>query len=197
MSDAQTLGVYNSRGEDYRQMMADYAGTDAAKARFLAACPPPGRVLDLGCGPGAYALHFAEAGHWVDAWDAAQSVLDMVPDHPRISPRLARFDALDTVEGYDGIWAYFSLLHAPRAAVPGHLAAIARALKPGGVLFLGMKLGEGGARDAIGRHYEYYTIEALEDLLRAAGLAPGEHWEGAGKGLAGEDHRSVVMRADA
>lgn len=197
MSDPLTLGVYNTRGEDYRRMMADYALSDEARARFLDACPPPGRVLDLGCGPGAYAVHFAEAGHQVDAWDAAEAVLGMVPEHDRIVPRLVRFDDLTAVADYDGVWAYFSLLHAPRAALPGHLAAIARALKPGGVLFLGMKLGSGGARDALGRHYEYYAVGELEALLREAGLTPVDRWEGEGKGLAGEVQPAVVVRADA
>ena len=61
----------------------------------------------------------------------------------RIDARLARFDELDAVARYDGIWANFSLLHAPRAEMPGNLARISRALRPGGWLHLGLKLGQG------------------------------------------------------
>ena len=46
-----------------------------------------------------------------------------------------------------GFGASYSLLHAPRAEMPRHLAAIARALRPDGVLSLTLKEGQGEARD--------------------------------------------------
>jgi hypothetical protein len=48
-------------------------------------------------------------------------------------------------EAFDGIWASFSLLHTPKAEHSRHIGAMARALRPGGYLYLGMKLGEGEA----------------------------------------------------
>jgi SAM-dependent methyltransferase len=46
-------------------------------------------------------------------------------------------------DAFDGIWASFSMLHTPKAEHRTHVAAMARALRPGGYLYLGMKLGEG------------------------------------------------------
>ena len=43
--------------------------------------------------------------------------------------RQARFDELEVQGVYDGIWANFSLLHAPKSEFPGHLARIRRAGK--------------------------------------------------------------------
>ena len=56
---------------------------------------------------------------------------------------------------------------------------------PGGWLFLGLKLGEGEGRDALGRFYSYVTRAELEALLTEAGMTPTDATEGAGKGLAG------------
>ena len=73
-------------------------------------------------------------------------------------PEKAANDEIDGEDLYDGIWANFSLLHAPRAAFPLHLMALKRAIKPGGLLHLGMKLGEGEGRDGLGRDHFVYDI---------------------------------------
>lgn len=69
MSDPRTISVYDRQSDDYAAMIEKEALRDPMIARFIAACPPGGRVLDLGCGPGHYALRMAEAGlepvaHW-------------------------------------------------------------------------------------------------------------------------------------
>ena len=196
MSDPQTLGVYNSQKDDYLRLMWDYADSDPNLSRFLTAMPKGARVLDLGCGPGAYARHFAAAGLRVEAWDAAEEMLAHAAALPGVSARLARFEDLNAADRYDGIWAYFSLLHAPRTALPQHLNAIARALRPGGTLFLGMKLGKGGRRDSLGRHFEYYSQQELDSALHAAGLQPRAHWFKEAAGLEGPLYQSVVIKAD-
>ena len=74
-----------------------------------------------------------------------------------VEVRVAMFADIAGTDIYDGIWANFSLLHAPKADLPNHLAALHAALKPKGRLHLGMKLGTGEQRDTIGRFYAYYT----------------------------------------
>ncbi|MCE8006786.1 class I SAM-dependent methyltransferase [Aestuariivita sp.] len=196
MSDAETLAVYNRQADDYVAMMDEYAANDPRIHDFIAACPQGGRVLDLGSGPGAYAVQMAAAGLHVDAIDAASEMVARIAEIPGISARVATFDDIDGADIYDGIWASFSLLHAPREAMPRHLAALRRALKPGGVFFIGMKLGQGGKRDDIGRHYEYYSREELETLLQDAGLAPYAHWTGQSKGLDQTYHGWIVIQAN-
>lgn len=68
------------------------------------------------------------------------------------------------------MWASFSLLHAPRAAFPGHLARIFRALRPDGAFYVGLKGGSGEHRDALGRFYAHFGLEELRALLSAAGF---------------------------
>jgi SAM-dependent methyltransferase len=79
------------------------------------------------------------------------------------------FDELDTAERYDGVWANASLHHARDEALPGILARIWRALRPGGVFYAGYKSGEGGGRDALGRYYSFPSQARLREAYADAG----------------------------
>lgn len=182
MTDPETIRLYDARAEDYARV-TDSDAPDATLTGFLAALPPNARVLDLGCGPGRSAAHMAAAGHEVEAWDASEGMVKLAAAHPGVTARQADFDALRAEAEYDAIWANFSLLHAPRADMPRHLAAIRRALKPGGLFHIAVKQGEGSKRDALGRLYTYYTQNDLARLLDEAGLAPGPFQRGEDMGL--------------
>ena len=64
----------------------------------------------------------ARAGLRVTATDAVAKMVDLIPEHPLITPLHATFDDISGTDLYDAIWANFSLLHAPRADMPRHLA---------------------------------------------------------------------------
>lgn len=195
MSDDQTLGVYADQTEKYADMMNREARKDIVVGPFIAACAPGGRVLDLGCGTGHFSEILAAAGLQVDAWDAVPEMVAFANTRPCVNAKVARFDDLTAVDHYDGVWAYFSLLHAPRDAFPRHLAAIAQALKPGGICVLAVKRGTGGGRDALGRHYEYYEQQELDAALIAVGLTPVRHWTGIAPGLAGHPDGWIAILA--
>lgn len=191
MSDPETLAVYSREAERYRARFAD-KGADAHLDTFLAALPAQADLLDLGCGPGRAAALMQEAGHRVIAYDATPEFVAQA-GALGVDARLARFDDLSALAAFDGIWANFSLLHAPRAEMPGHLTAIARALRPGGVFHLGLKLGTGEARDALGRFYTYYTEDELERLLTDAGLKVTGKDFGTGEGLSGSTDPFIIV----
>ncbi len=195
MSDRETLGVYAEQTEKYVDMVEREARRDTVIKPFIAACKPGGDVLDLGCGPGHFAQMMAEAGLNASAWDAVPEMVAKAAARPNISARLARFEDLTETDAYDGIWAYFSLLHAPREDFPTHIAAIARALRPDGVFVLAVKRGTGGGRDKLGRHYEYYEQPELDAHLTAAGLTPEQHWTGVAPGLAGHPDGWIAILA--
>ena len=197
MSDARTLAVYNRQADAYAAMMAEAAAEDPVLRRFVDAVRPGGRVLDLGCGPGGHAAVMAAAGLSVDAIDAAPAMAARADAIAGVSARVGRFEDVAGEGVYDGVWASFSLLHAPRAHLPSHLRRVARAMRPGAPLFVGMKAGEGEGRDRLGRFYVYYGRDALEALLRGAGLTPRDHWTGRSSGLDGVESPWIVMRADA
>lgn len=192
-TDPDTLAVYAARAADYAAMAEGL--DDQPLAAFLALLPPGARILDLGCGPGVQAAQMAAAGHHPDPVDAAPEMVALAKARG-LPARRADFDA--PLPGpYDAAWASFSLLHAPRADLPRHLAAIHAALKPGAPLHLGMKLGHGEGRDALGRFYTYYTREDLLDLLTAAGFTVTRADERIETGLSGQPAPGLLVTAHA
>ncbi len=183
-ADAETLKTYGTLAGQYAQTNADR--DDPLLTAFTKRLKNGAQVLDLGCGPGKEAALMAAAGMLVDAVDASPEMVALANAHKGVSARIASFDQITGTDIYDGIWANFSLLHAPRAAMPGHLAALKQALKPGGVLHIALKLGEGTHRDRLGRAYTYYAENELSGLLQKAGFTPLSDAFGSGSGLDGQ-----------
>jgi len=185
LSDPETLAAYNSRTREYAELTAE-ATDDRALLRFIDRLPVGGTVLDLGCGPGAAAATLHAKGFAVDPVDASARMIELANSTYAIDARQASFDDLDGIEVYDGVWANFSLLHAAPEALPGHLRAIARALKSEGLFHIGMKLGEGTRRDSLGRMYAYYSQDNLLAHLLRAGFENVEIDTGEARGLEGD-----------
>ena len=197
MTDRETMEVYATAAEEYAAKFADTNGEnqDDDFDAFLSSIPGDGRVLDLGCGPGHWAARIRDTGRTVDAMDASPEMAQLAKDKFDLVVQTTPFEDLTAQNRYDGIWANFSLLHAPRADFPNHLARIHRALRPGGCLSIGMKIGTGEHRDHLGRFYAYYGEQELRDLLTDAGFTVTRSRLGNGKGLAGSDDTFVVMTA--
>ncbi len=193
-TDAQTLSVYDQRADDYANMAVD-ADQNTMLKHFIQSMPDNGHVLDYGCGPGHAAAEMQHNGLIVDAIDASPKMVRLAAENSNVNVQLKSFDDLDAVDIYDGIWASFSLLHAPKSEFPRHLKAIHNALVSGGLLTLAMKLGQGEKRDGIGRFYAYYSKLELCDQLIAAGFKPGSHVLGESVGLAGERAKYIVINA--
>ena len=197
MSDPETLGVYAAKAQEYADLTDNFNATDPRLAAFIQAMPEGGHVLDLGCGPGTSAAALARAGLTVTACDPVAEMVALASRHEGVTARMAGVDDLTGTDLYDGIWANFSLLHAPRAEMPQHLARIAAALKPGGRFHIGVKTGTGSARDTLGRFYTYYTEEELAGLLKDAGLTVFDRAEGTDPGLSGVPEHWICLAAHA
>lgn len=195
MTDEETIRVYNSRATDYAKFVST-GQQDADLRAFIEAMPEGGLALDLGCGPGNSAAQMRDAGLRVEATDASPEMVRFARDNHGLDAKVATFDELEGTDVYDGIWANFSLLHAPKADMPRHLQAIRDALKPGGVFHIGTKLGKDSARDAIGRMYSYYSVKELIGLLKDAGFSPRTPREGAEAGLDGTVAPFVIILSD-
>ena len=197
MTDPQTLAVYAAKAKDYAELTQDANTRDPMLNAFIADMPAAGRVLDLGCGPGASAAQMARAGLSVDAIDPVAEMVAMAEQHPGVRARQATFSDLADRAIYDGIWANFSLLHAPRHEIADHLARIKLALKPSARFHIAVKTGTGSHRDGVGRLYTYYTEAELTALLKTAGLDVFDRHEGSGKGLSGEEAHWIALAAHA
>jgi SAM-dependent methyltransferase len=171
MTDTKTISYYDASVDAYIDMVSRET-PDADLQSFIDTVPAGGTVLDLGCGPGNSAAMMQAAGLIAYATDASAEMVRAARERFQVNATQARFDELDAVAKYDGIWANFSLLHAPRAEMPANLKRIHTALKAGGYLHLGLKIGDGEKRDKLGRNYTYYQPEELKILLIAATFKP-------------------------
>jgi len=192
--DETTIKTYDAKAADYAKLV----GTDMPSgdlSEFIADIPKGGHVLDLGCGPAAASAHMRAAGLVPDPMDASEGMVRIANETHDIGARIGTFDDVTGEAVYDGVWASFCLLHAPREALPRHLAAIHKSLRSGGQFFIGMKTGQGQDRDGIGRMYTFVSVLELNDLLNTAGFDVTSVREGREKGLAGTEDPFVVMRA--
>jgi len=171
MADLGTMAAYAANIEKYRQMVGDMGG-NAMLPGFLARLPDSATVLDFGCGIGDSAARIKSAGHDVTCVDASPDMAAAARDLFALEVRQQSFDQLDDIAAFDAVWASFSLLHAPKAAMPDILTRLHRALRPGGLVYIGLKQGVGEHRDDFGRFYAYYEDQELTDLVAAAGLIP-------------------------
>lgn len=195
MADRQTIDVYDRSAQTYADLSRRGVETDPMLHAFISACPAQGRVLDLGCGPGTAAGLMAQAGLRVDAIDASAEMVRLAQAQTGVNAWQARFEDIAEEAVYDGIWANFSLLHAPRGDFPTALSGLRRALHRNGIFHVGMKLGTGTGRDKLGRHYTYYTEAELRLALRTAGFHISAAHSGRSPGLDGVEADWICLRA--
>ncbi|MGB0506430.1 MAG: class I SAM-dependent methyltransferase [Pikeienuella sp.] len=168
--DDQTLNFYDGEAAKYAPWSAPETPYPWLE-KFLSLTPPNGQLLDFGCGGGWAAARMVEVGRRVDAIDGSAELVAEARKLFGIKAKVGRFETLDAVHLYDGIWAHFSLLHSAKADMPAHLDRIFTALKPSGQLYIGLKAGEGEKRDSLGRFYAYYEEAELKDHLTNAGFS--------------------------
>ena len=186
MSDARTLDVYNSQAQEYAELTHS-AKPDRRLVDFIARLPSNARVLDLGCGPGQASQILAQAGCDTRAWDASIEMVRLAAKAPGVTAECKTFEALGDLnsDSFDGVWANFSLLHAPRSALPEYLRHIARVLMSGGIFVIAVKTGTGEKRDRLGRFYTYFSQNELQTLLEQAGFWVCRTDQGCDRGLEG------------
>ncbi len=80
---------------------------------FLAGLPVNARILDAGCGSGRDARAFQKQGYQVSAFDASEPLASRASQLLGFTVPVKRFDEVEEIERYDGIWACASLLHVP------------------------------------------------------------------------------------
>src|SRR5689334_6398373 len=95
---------------------------------FLNLLPPRARILDAGCGSGRDTLACLNLGYEVTAIDGSLAMVQVTTKLTGCPALQMRFDEINWVEEFDGIWACASLLHVPRADTGDVLNRFAQAL---------------------------------------------------------------------
>lgn len=175
---------YDELAGAYAASRTGNPATATLRAEFHERLPADARVLDAGCGPGRPVLA-----------DLAERVRAVGLDFSRTQLRLAVDNAPDAAlaagdmarlpfarDAFDGIVAFWSLIHVPRGAHPAVVAEFARVLRPGGHLLVleGTGRWQGSNPDWLDSGVEMTWAMAGADATRAhchrAGFTITDGW---------------------
>ena len=126
-------------------------------------------VLDAGCGSGRDTRAFLQMGFRVTSFDISPELVRLATAHSGHFCHVLAFQDMEFHRKFHGIWACASLLHVSRNEMPKVLEHFARALKPGGVLYVSLKQGDGERVVADGRFFSYFRSQEFQALLTNRG----------------------------
>jgi ubiquinone/menaquinone biosynthesis C-methylase UbiE len=171
--------------ETYEQIAPTYAQVSAimgeelleSAKQFINLLESNPSILDVGCGPGRDMAWFESQGINVTGVDYTQAMLELA--RSKVRGLLVQTDMRKMpfkAHSVDGIWCNASLLHLPKTESPAALLEFKRILKPNGILFLAVQVGEGEhleTREVYGEHQRFfarYGSSEMTQMLEVAGF---------------------------
>lgn len=175
-----TIAEYQATAASFRAGTWEHDVSQNRTALVAAMPKNPGRILDLGCGPGRDLVAFKNQGHTVIGLDATPAFVEMAKEVSGCEVWQQSFFNLNLPSNhFDGIFANASLLHVPRAKMVPVLQDLYHALVPGGALVISICRGdsEGYVPRATGyRFVSGWEYETLAPCVEAAGLSILHHY---------------------
>lgn len=195
LADKATIEIYGREAASYAQRDKG-SRADGFLEPFMAAMPAGAAVIDIGSGSGWAAGMMVARGFDVHALDACPEFAAIAQTKIKRPVRIMSYEGIDDVDAFDGIWASGALLHVRKVDLPGLLAKLSRALKPGGLLLATFKEGQSEERDKLGRFYAYYQLDELKALVeKTPGLTWDGHIEAHGVDFAGKQNTVYGIKA--
>jgi len=185
----QTYGHIAAAYAQAQQNQAQREPMNAQLEKFATLLPPGAVVLDVGCGPGmdTAVLH----QHHLQAIGLDYSHEMMLAGRDGLGNQVpfaqADMRQLPVGSRIDGLWVCASLLHLAREEVLPTLHEFHRVLRPGGILYLSVKLGDGAAwvpnpyDQTHQRFFTYWQPELLDFLLATAAFHIIDGWQEPGR----------------
>ncbi len=168
--DQTTIDTYNELAREYDQETTDFWDRFPRTIfdKFIELTK--GKILDVGSGPGKDGLVLQKAGLDMICLDASEQMVKISTERG-LSSIVGDFNNLPFEDkSFDGVWAYTSLLHVPKAKVEKPLSEIRRVLKSSGIFGLGLIEGDTELyRESSGvgkpRWFSFYKKDEVEKLL--------------------------------
>ena len=182
--------------QTYQQIAAVYAQAQQARGhlaaqieRFVELVKPGGVVFDVGCGPGFDTAVLQNHQLTAVGLDFTHEMMQVGRNEYGIRVPFSQIDMRRLPFGSvaDGLWVCASLLHLARADVLPTLYEFHRVLKPGGILYLSVKLGDGerwvpsSYERPYPRFFTYWQPEALDNMLETAVFDIIDGWQEPGR----------------
>lgn len=128
-------------------------------------------LLDLGCGPGYHSAYFMEKGMAVTAIDLSEEMVGIAKEQG-VDAQVMDIENMTFDENtFDRVWAATSLLHIPKNHIGDVLQKISYITKPGGVIYISLKEGEGEGFVTDKENPDtqrYFSLWELEEFSKVA-----------------------------
>ena len=166
MENYNTLDYYNKNAKQYCEQTL-VGDLQENYDKFLNEIPDSAYILDFGCGSGRDSKYFIDKGYKVTAIDGSIEMCKLASEYINQNVQCMKFDELDDIDTYYGIWACSSILHIEKEKLPSILNKMINALKDGGVIYTSFKIGT-GYEIKEGKYYNYITKEEMQEVLSKA-----------------------------
>jgi SAM-dependent methyltransferase len=176
-----TRAAYDTVAVDYARLLAaevPETPLDFAMLEAFAKLVAPGRVADIGCGPGRMTAHLSSLGVPAFGVDLSPEMVATAREtYPDLHFGVGSMTALSLADSsVEGVLAWYSIIHIPPPLLPAVLAEFHRVLTAGGHLLVAFQVGderrhiEHGYGHDISLDVYRLSPDAVADLLDRAGL---------------------------
>ncbi len=175
-----TIAQYQAEADSFKSGTWDHDVSQNRDALLAALPKNPGKILDLGCGPGRDLVAFKAQNQTVIGLDATPAFVEMAREASGCEVWQQSFLGLNLpTDSFDGIFANASLIHVPRQAMVRVLQDLWRSLILNGVLLMSMGRGDWEGYTARTSGYRYvvaWEYETLAPCLKQAGFTIINHY---------------------
>lgn len=164
-----TLDYYNKNAKIYCEQTL-VGNLQENYEKFLKYLPQDAYILDFGCGSGRDSKYFIENGYKVKAIDGSAEMCKLSSKYINQEVNCIKFEELNDINTYDGIWACSSILHVEKENLRNILIKMINALKVNGIIYTSFKIGT-GYEIKEGKYYNYLTKDEMEQTLNKSSKA--------------------------
>ena len=158
-----TLEYYNQNAKIYCEQTL-IGNLQENYNKFLEHLQPNAYILDFGCGSGRDSKYFLDNGYNVKAVDGSIEMCKLASKYINQDVTCMKFEELNDINAYDGIWACSSILHIEKENLSDILIKMINSLKVNGIIYTSFKIGT-GYEIKEGKYYNYLTKDEMIQTL--------------------------------